>query len=192
MSVANIVCVCDESNFDNVTKYLKKTSNKMGYAEVLQRVAQFFIVPAAKMRSKRMTCFWDYFEASYDSWEDLLKELHRLTKYLRDNEFQDLKIFYDDPTEINALKACAIYSTMITMISNINFFSEAFLSVINKEEYRQEYDHRRILVEQYNSLIKENMIMITVRHRSIALEKYFVGTERSRVIHRLSNSFGLL
>ena len=192
MSLTIIVCQCDYSFLDNFTEFLKKTSNKMRYAVVLQRVAWFFTEAAWRVQSKRR-CLCEYFDtsyASYDSWKNMLKELHGLTKYLRDGKFQDLEILYENPTEINGMKVCDIYSTIMTMIVNIIILSRAFLKETRECE-REDYPRTYILFNQYISLIKENMLMISVRHRSIALEKYFKGSERSRVINRLSNSFGL-
>ena len=179
---------CDLSYLDKFTKFLKETSNKMRYAVVLERVAQFFTRAVAELRCELRKCGCEYFSASDASWKNVLKELHRLTKYLRDNKFQDLEILYENPTVINDIEARAIFSTIMIMITNINIFSLDFL------KFARDFDmfpEKHDLIKQYITLIKENMVTISERHRGIALEKYFVGTERSRVINRLSNSFSL-
>ena len=176
---------CDVAYLDNFSTFLKTTSAKMSFAKVVDRVAKFFTDAIVNFGRRHQCDVCNYFEPSYPSWKNLLKELHRLTAYLRDSEFPDLEILYENPTERNAMKAAAIYMTLRAIITNIDRFSFYVL---------KEFEHLRaehILINNYMSMIKENLISIAARHHSNAQESHFEGTKTSRVINMLSGGFDM-
>ena len=179
--------MCERTNLtylDDFSSFLKTTTAKMSFVKVVYRVS-IFLTDANSDLGEHKGCGCRYFRASYPSWKNLLEELHRLTAYLRDSEFPDLEILYENPTERNAMKAAAIYMTLRAIITNIDRFSFYVL---------KEFEHLRaehILINNYMSMIKENLISIAARHHSNAQESHFEGTETSRVINMLSGGFDM-
>ena len=185
-------CICDAAAIqDYATSFKESTGRTEPLKTVLERLAKFFRFAVADFREPEQ-CICEYSDASLPAWEKLLTTMYRIVRHLRDNAFDELQILYEDPSENNAVKACVIYSIMVTMldsISDFQFFLFERLLYFHRSKYH--------LIERYIMLIKESLVIISSNHRSICLEKYekYFGnrsTDRSRIIDCVTNTFGLI
>ena len=136
------------------------------YTPFLKSLADFFHDSVEDLSDPTLF-LCGYSRAPCSAWRRLLTMMWEIIRYLRDNQFNELEILYEVPSENNAIKASAIYYNMVKMLTDIEAF-EFFLSKKSSSFDLSTYN----MVERHIHLIKRCVVMISSKHRSICLEKY--------------------